>query len=83
MGEVSASGLPGEVGVLILDVPPSSRAEAAGLHRGDVVLRIEGKGVEDLRQLQRLSAESPAFGTVKVGIVRGQKEVTLELEAPL
>jgi hypothetical protein len=83
MGEVSASGLPGEVGVLVLDVPPSSRASAAGLLKGDVVLRLDGKGVEDLRQLQRLSAESPAFGTVKIGIVRGQKEITLELEAPL
>jgi len=61
MGEVSAWGLPGEAGVLVLDVPQASRAAAAGLRKGDVVLRLDDKQADTLRDLQRLSAESPAF----------------------
>jgi hypothetical protein len=83
MGEVSASGLPGEVGILVLGVPRASRAAAAGLRKGDVVLRLDGKPADTLRELQRLSAESPAFGTVSVTIWRGQREIVVEAEAPV
>jgi hypothetical protein len=83
MGEVSAAGLPGETGILVLDVPSSSRAAAAGLRKGDVVLRLDGKPAGTLRDLQRLSAESPAFGTVGITISRGQREMLLEAEAPV
>jgi hypothetical protein len=83
MGEVSASGLPRETVVLVLDVPQASRAAAAGLRRGDVVLRLDGKSADTLRDLQSLSAESPAFGAVKITIYRGQRELILEAEAPV
>jgi len=83
MGDVSASGLPGETGVLVLEVPPASRAAAVGLHKGDVILRLEGKPVETLRDLQRLAAGAPQFGTVRLVVWRGQREQTLEAEAPL
>ena len=83
MGEVSASGLPGEIGILVLDVPQASRAAAAGLRKGDVVLRLDGKAADTLRDLQRLSAESPAFGMVNITIWRGQRETTLVAEAPV
>jgi S1-C subfamily serine protease len=83
MGEVSAAGLPGETGILLLDVPSSSRAAAAGLRKGDVVLRLDGKPAETLRDLQRLSAESPSFGTVGITISRDQREMLLKAEAPV
>jgi hypothetical protein len=83
MGEVSASGLPGETGVLVVDVPPSSRAATAGLRRGDVVLRLDGKATDTLRDLQRVSADSPGFGIVKITVYRSQRELILETEAPV
>ena len=83
MGEVSASGLPGETGILVLEVPTATRAAAAGLRKGDVVLRLDGKATDALRDLQRLSADSPAFGTVNITVWRGQREVTLMAEAPV
>jgi S1-C subfamily serine protease len=43
MGEVSASGLPGEVGVLVLAVPPQTPAAALGLRQGDVILKVAGR----------------------------------------
>ena len=83
MGEVSASGLPGEAGILVLEVPQASRGAAAGLRKGDVVVRLDGKAADTVRDLQRLSAESPAFGTVNITICRGQREITLVAEAPV
>jgi hypothetical protein len=83
MGEVSASGLPDETGVLIVEVPASSRAAAAGLRKGDVVLKLAGKATATLQALQRLSLETPAFGTVTVTIWRGQKELNLEAAGPV
>jgi hypothetical protein len=44
MGEISASGLPGEVGVLLLGVPLGSRAASFGLREGDVVLVLPDQG---------------------------------------
>ena len=67
----------------MLDVPRASRAAAAGLRKGDVVLRLDGKPADTLRTLERLSAESPAFGTVNITIWRAQREITLVTEAPV
>ncbi|NDJ13536.1 MAG: PDZ domain-containing protein [Acidobacteriia bacterium] len=83
IGEVSASGLPDETGVLIVEVPASSRAAAAGLRKGDVVLKLAGKPTATLQALQRLSQETPALGTVTVTVWRGQKELNLEAAGPV
>ena len=83
MGEVSASGLPDETGVLIVEVPASSRAAAAGLRKGDVVLKLAGKATATLQALQRLSLETPAFGTVTVTVWRGQKQLSVEAAGPV
>ena len=48
-----------------------------------MVLRLDGKPADTLRDLQRLSAESPAFGTVNITIWRAQREITIEAEAPV
>jgi hypothetical protein len=49
IGEVSAPGLPGEAGILVLDVLQASRAAAAGLRIGDVVVRLDGKAADSPR----------------------------------
>jgi hypothetical protein len=50
-GEISAYGLPGEVGVLLVQVLPGSTAARAGLKKGDVILRCRDRevgGMDDL-----------------------------------
>jgi hypothetical protein len=74
LGEVSASGLPGEVGVLVLAVPPQSQAAALGLRQGDVILKIGGQETDALADLLRLS--SAAAGR-RVTVFRDQHEVVL------
>jgi len=83
MGEISASGLPGEIGVLVVEVPPASRAATAGLRVGDVILKIAGKPSDSLAALQQITAAPPATGRVRITIWRQQKETNLEVEAPV
>lgn len=76
LGEVSAAGLPGEMGVSLQEVPAGSAAASAGLEMGDVILRCAGQPtatVSDLeRQWMRVSN-----GPVVLEVWRGQKAVPI------
>ena len=81
LGEVSAGGLPGEIGVMVLDVPAGSRAEAAGLRKGDVILKLDGKETETLMDLLRLGTE--AQGAAKLSVYRQHRDVVLDFDGPV
>jgi hypothetical protein len=83
LGEVSAAGMIGETGVLVVSAPPQSRAAAAGLQSGDVILELDGKPTPALGDLLRHAAAAPRFGSVRLTIWRGQRSRTLTVEAPL
>jgi pimeloyl-ACP methyl ester carboxylesterase len=70
MGEVSAAGLSGETGVLVLDVPVNTQAARLGLRRDDVVLAIDNTTVANTGALK------PA---TRIKISRAQSELTLSL----
>jgi PDZ domain len=72
--EVSASGTPGEVGVILLDVPESSDAARAGFLPGDVILAINDKAVEDVGDLLRASRAAAPGESGSVTILRFQQE---------
>ena len=44
-------------GVLVDKVMPGSPAEAAGVQRGDVILRLDGKRLQDINELQKILGE--------------------------
>ncbi|MBF0558772.1 MAG: trypsin-like peptidase domain-containing protein [Nitrospirae bacterium] len=47
-------------GVLVDRVMPGSPAEAAGIQRGDVILRLDGRRIQDINELQKvLTAKKP------------------------
>ena len=73
LGEVSASGLPGEVGALVISVPAQSEAARIGLQTGDVILRLAGGNTNTVDDLVRLSATPFAPGSLIV--FRDQHEV--------
>ncbi|MGE5296730.1 MAG: signaling protein, partial [Solirubrobacterales bacterium] len=54
LGEVSAAGLPGEVGVVVLDVPVGSAAAQSGLRQSDVILRCADQQVNTVDDLVRI-----------------------------
>ncbi len=75
-------GVEGEAGATrakIARVLPGRAAEKAGLKAGDVVLRFDGKPVEDFSQLQDLVQASRVGATVKVVVERDGKPLELDL----
>lgn len=64
-------------GALVASVTPGGPAEKAGIEQGDVVLRFDGREVEDMRKLPRMVAETPIGKEVKVVVWRKGKEKTV------
>ena len=65
-------------GVGVTQVIKDSPAEKAGLHKDDVILRLDGENVSSVRKLNRLVSELSPDQSVKVSISRGgsEQEVT-------
>jgi hypothetical protein len=73
-----------DVGLLVTNVGPSSQAAAAGLERGDVLLRYDGVPLESAEQLTNLAsvpAQGEAPRQVALEAVRGAREMTLTVAA--
>ncbi|HEX7571437.1 MAG TPA: PDZ domain-containing protein, partial [Verrucomicrobiae bacterium] len=74
-GEMSAFGLPGVTGVLVLEVPADSALAKAGLRKNDVILSVNGAKTADTAALLRQAPALPAGSSLKIGISRDQKEM--------
>ncbi len=72
-------GLEEAKGVVLSDVTKGSPAEKAGLKRGDVLIRFNGKKVENAPTLSRLVAATPPDTKVKVDVIRDGKEKTIRV----
>jgi S1-C subfamily serine protease len=75
MGEVSAAGLGGEVGVLVLEVPQDSIAAKIGLRAGDVVLKAGALAVANSTDLRRKAGDETK--PVALTVWRDQKAISL------
>jgi hypothetical protein len=78
-GERSASGLPGEFGVLLVDVPSGSAAAKFGLRKGDVILGVDGHKAHSVSELLRRYRATVGRDDVKLGIFREQKDASLTI----
>jgi hypothetical protein len=78
-GEMSAFGLPGVTGVLVLDVPADSAPARAELQKSDVILSINGAKTADTAALLRQAPALPAGSSLKIGISRDQKVMLVQL----
>ncbi|MGH9521462.1 MAG: PDZ domain-containing protein [Terriglobales bacterium] len=68
-------------GVLVRSVDKGSKAEAAGLRAGDVIVRVDNERVSGPMEWSRLLRNHEA-GTVKLGILRDRREQTLTMTVP-
>jgi Do/DeqQ family serine protease len=66
-------------GALVMEVVPGGPADVAKLQKGDVVLMIADKPVEDASQLSWLAANLGVGRTVPVKVLRNGAEQVLEL----
>jgi serine protease Do len=69
--------LEGEKGALIAQVSPDSPALAAGLKAGDVIKSVDGKEVATVRDLTRTISATKPGTSVKLGVWRDGKDMTL------
>ncbi len=61
-------------GVIVADVVTDGPADKAGLKRGDVITKLNGKEIENAHTLSRMVAGTAPDGQVSVTIVRDGKE---------
>lgn len=73
-------GVKGGKGVLIRSVEKGSRAEKAGFHAGDVIVKVNNQPVQDTSDFTH--ALHPRSGAISVGVVRDKKEQNLNLTLP-
>ena len=67
-------------GALVASLSDKGPAQAAGIQPGDVILKFDGKDVEDMRQLPRLVAETPINKAVAVVLWRKRAETTVQVK---
>ena len=79
LGEVSAAGLPGEIGVRVEDAPAQSRAAQAGLKPGDVILKCQGTTTDALPDFLAAWRAAVPGSTVTLDIRRDQKNQRVQV----
>src|SRR5512136_1463660 len=73
-------GLEKGEGALVADVIAGAAAETAGIRRGDVIIRFDGKEVHEMNELPRMVAVTPVGKDVEVEILREGKPLKLKLK---
>jgi len=77
--------LPDVKGAIVTDLQPKGSAEKAGLKRGDVIGRFDGRDVMDSGHLRNLVAAAAIGSKHRLDVIRDGKPVQMELivqEAP-
>lgn len=67
-------------GALVADVLPKSPAAKAGFQRGDVIVKYDGRKVEENEDLPLMVAETELGKTVDVDIIRAEKATSLKVK---
>ena len=78
--QVKSMKLKNNQGALIAEVVPNSPAEAAGLKKGDLVIKYRGQPIEDAAALQRRVGDTPVGGTAAMTVSRDGKSIDLTVK---
>ncbi len=77
----SALGLPeGTRGALVGSVVPGGPGDRAGIQEGDVIVKFNGRGLADERDLLNAVAAAPVGSQARLDILREGRELTRELK---
>lgn len=78
-GEMSAFGLPGVTGVLVLEVPAETAMGKAGLRKIDVILTVNGRDIADTEALLRPAPALADGNSLMIKVSRDQQEIAIHL----
>ncbi len=67
-------------GALVASVVEDGPAAKAGVKRGDIILKFNGRPVPDEHHLPEMVAQTPINGTVPLEILRDGKKMTLDVK---
>jgi serine protease Do len=73
-------GLKEDRGALVGDVFEGDPAAQAGIKAKDVIIEVNGKGIQDSRDLSRVIADVPVGNEVVVKVIRGGSEKTFSIK---
>ncbi len=71
-------GLDKPEGALVTEIIEDSPAEEAGLKRGDILLEVNGKSVNDVETLRNIIAQSKVGSTVVMKVLRDKKDMEIK-----
>ena len=74
-----AFGLDSTDGALVQQVVEGHAAGKAGIRHGDVIVSVNGDGIEDTRELIDTISAMPPGTEVKLGVIRNGKEIDIEV----
>jgi S1-C subfamily serine protease len=63
----------------VLDAPPASAAEMAGIIAGDVILAFNNKPVKDTQDLMRYTQEAGKRSQASITILRYQQQFSVKV----
>ncbi|SCB90520.1 Do family serine endopeptidase [Gilliamella intestini] len=75
-----AFGLDIQKGAFVSEVLDDSAAKVAGIKSGDVIVSMDGKPVDSFAELRAKIATTGAGRTVKLGLIRDGKEITVDVK---
>lgn len=77
--EYSAVGVAADAGgAFVAEAPADSAALAAGLRRGDLIQRVGGRAVRNVKEFLDAAGGVPAGKKLRLTVIRNQQPVTLE-----
>lgn len=71
--------LPEIEGILVVNVLPDSPAQAGGMRRGDVIIKVDGQPIKDATQLQRLVERTKINQTLRFTVIRNDRQLELSI----